>query len=111
MSDLTLFICGPRKDCQHDYSGWEDLTDDAGKVCGGTAICTKCGASAIAEDMWRDDIQPSFGAPLSEGERFEKWWKDFWVSSPTVSPSTSAREAAMAGFRYGLSLAHRKGER
>lgn len=51
--DLTFFICGPKKNCEHDYSGWQDMTDDAGRVIGGTAICAKCGASAFAEDMWR----------------------------------------------------------
>jgi hypothetical protein len=51
--DITLFICGPKKNCEHDYSSWEDLTDAAGKVIGGTMICVKCGASALAEDMWR----------------------------------------------------------
>lgn len=51
--DITLFICGPKKNCEHDYSGWEDFTDDAGRVIGGTAICSKCGASAFAEDWWR----------------------------------------------------------
>lgn len=51
--DLTFFICGPKKGCEHDYSGWEDIVEPDGRVSGGTAICVKCGASAIAEDMWR----------------------------------------------------------
>jgi hypothetical protein len=47
---ITLFVCGP-KDCEHDYQGWEYVMKD-GRVWGGTAICTKCGALAIDEAMW-----------------------------------------------------------
>lgn len=43
--EVTLFLCGPSK-CEHDYSGWLVLPD------GGTAVCSKCGAQAIAEAMW-----------------------------------------------------------
>lgn len=47
---LTIFMCGPSK-CEHDYSKWEDIVED-GKVRGGTAVCAKCGTSAIAEAAW-----------------------------------------------------------
>lgn len=42
---LTLFVCGPSK-CEHDYAGRRDFEG------GGTAVCTKCGAEAIAEAAW-----------------------------------------------------------
>ncbi len=47
---LTLFLCGPRK-CEHDYSGFRTL-DSSTEGYGGTAVCSKCGASAIMESMW-----------------------------------------------------------
>ena len=50
--DLTFFICGPNKKCEHDFSAWEDFTDEKGRVCGGSVKCVKCGRTAFAEDMW-----------------------------------------------------------
>lgn len=47
---LTVFLCGPSK-CEHDYSGWQDIVVD-GQVRGGTAVCSKCGRSAIDEAAW-----------------------------------------------------------
>ena len=52
-SQVTVFVCGPKNGCEHDYSGWQDITDSAGKVVGGTAVCVKCGYTAYEEDMWR----------------------------------------------------------
>jgi len=47
---LTLHCCGPSK-CDHDYDGWRETVID-GEVCGGTQICSKCGAAAIDEAHW-----------------------------------------------------------
>lgn len=43
--------CGP-SDCQHDYQGCIPIVDEDGRVTGGTAVCTKCGCSAINEAVW-----------------------------------------------------------
>jgi ribosomal protein S27AE len=48
--DCMIFLCGPSK-CKHDYSRYEAIIED-GKVRSETAICSKCGASAIAEAAW-----------------------------------------------------------
>ena len=48
---LTLFLCGPSK-CEHDYSGWEPLTENGRDALGGTAVCAKCGARAFDEAAW-----------------------------------------------------------
>lgn len=47
---VTIFLCGPTR-CEHDYSRIEDIVMD-GRVCGATAVCSKCGAAAIDEAMW-----------------------------------------------------------
>ena len=47
-----VFVCGPNKNCAHDYSGWQDI-EEGGRIVGGTAVCTKCGQTAFEEDMWR----------------------------------------------------------
>jgi hypothetical protein len=31
---------------------------------------------------------------------FERWWKEFWVQSPRVSPSPDARAAAWAAWKH-----------
>lgn len=49
-TDITIFVCGPNKTCDHDYSGWEDFSDPDGST-GGTAVCAKCGARAIDESL------------------------------------------------------------
>ncbi len=33
------------RDCAHDFSGWREIE------LGGTAVCTKCGTTAIGHDM------------------------------------------------------------
>ena len=48
---VTIFLCGPKKDCKHDYSGWMDIVAE-GKVIGGTAVCAKCGQTAYEEAQW-----------------------------------------------------------
>lgn len=48
---VTIFQCGPSKR-DHDYNDYEDVVDDQGRVCGGTNVCTKCGARAIDEARW-----------------------------------------------------------
>lgn len=42
---VTIVLCGPSR-CEHDYSAWLDLPN------GGTAVCSKCGATAIGEAAW-----------------------------------------------------------
>jgi len=38
----------PKPDaCEHDFQGWRALTDDEGRECGGTTVCTKCGMDAM----------------------------------------------------------------
>jgi hypothetical protein len=49
---ITLFLCGPSK-CEHDYAKYEPIVDlETGKVVGGTAVCVKCGTTAIEEATW-----------------------------------------------------------
>ena len=48
---LTIIRCGPKKDCEHDYSGWRDIVEH-GEVVGGTAVCAKCGHTAYEEAQW-----------------------------------------------------------
>ena len=48
---VTIFQCGP-SNCAHDYSGYEDVIDDLGRLAGGTSVCIKCGARAIDEAAW-----------------------------------------------------------
>jgi len=54
---LSLFSCGPSTiPCgpnydDHTWDAEEDLYDDAGRVCGGTSKCSKCGLPAIDYDI------------------------------------------------------------
>lgn len=38
--------------CQHNFQGWHDFTDDEGRACGGTTVCTKCGMDAMTYSLW-----------------------------------------------------------
>jgi hypothetical protein len=49
-AQITLFECGPKR-CEHDYSLWGEIIIE-GRVVGGTAFCSKCGASAYDEAQW-----------------------------------------------------------
>ena len=49
--EMTIFRCGPSR-CDHDYSGTAEYTSESGAFTS-TAVCVKCGAHAIDEDMWR----------------------------------------------------------
>jgi len=51
---VTVFACGPNRVCDHDMSGWQNIVEPDGKVCGGTAVCTKCGETAFNISMWSD---------------------------------------------------------
>ena len=44
---LTLFMCGPAKNCEHEWSEEIVKVGDAWSV-----ICKKCGRTAINEDAW-----------------------------------------------------------
>lgn len=51
----VITMCGPRATCpdggEHDFSGWEEFeTEDGATV--GSAVCSKCGHSAIDNAMW-----------------------------------------------------------
>jgi hypothetical protein len=48
---VTIFLCGQVKDCEHDYSDYQEIVED-GKVIGGTAVCVKCGQTAYEEAQW-----------------------------------------------------------
>lgn len=55
MNDLvTIFECGPNRDCEHEMDAYEDLYDDDGRVCGSTLVCSKCGQSAFNLSLWSD---------------------------------------------------------
>ena len=42
----------PKPDaCEHDFKGGHDLTDDEGRVCGFTTVCTKCGLDAMTYSL------------------------------------------------------------
>lgn len=47
----TVFLCGPNRECQHDMSGWQDIVEN-GRVCGGTAVCLKCGETSFNLSIW-----------------------------------------------------------
>lgn len=55
---ITVFSCGPSTSpCgpEYDDHAWddeEDLYDGAGRVCGGTKKCSKCGMAAMDYDLW-----------------------------------------------------------
>lgn len=49
---VTLFMCGPNRKCEHDYSDYQDIVED-GKIIGWTVLCVKCGQTAYEEDQWR----------------------------------------------------------
>ena len=49
---LTIFLCGPNKKCEHDYSESQDIFED-GEVIGETTVCTKCGKPAYEEAQWQ----------------------------------------------------------
>lgn len=52
--NVTVFLCGPNRECQHDYCFVEAIFED-GKFVGDTTVCGKCGTRAIDEAMWNDD--------------------------------------------------------
>lgn len=43
--------CGPNRD-DHQWDGWLDFTDGAGRVNGGSKACSRCGITAMDFDMW-----------------------------------------------------------
>lgn len=43
--------CGNGGPCEHKFEGWRDITDDDGQVCGGEAVCTRCGDGAMSHSM------------------------------------------------------------
>jgi hypothetical protein len=55
---LSLFRCGPSTSpCgpeydDHTWDAEEELYDAAGRVCGGSAKCSKCGLLAVDYDLW-----------------------------------------------------------
>lgn len=41
----------PKGPCQHEFSGWRDITDDEGRVCGGEQFCQRCGTGSMSHSM------------------------------------------------------------
>jgi hypothetical protein len=47
-----FYHASPKPDaCKHDFRGWRALTDDEGRECGGTTVCTKCGMDAMTYSL------------------------------------------------------------
>ena len=52
MDDKLFFHASPNPEiCEHDFQGWEVLTDEEGRECGGTTVCTKCGMDAMSYSL------------------------------------------------------------
>lgn len=43
--------CGPARD-DHQWDAEVEITDGAGRVCGGSVACSRCGLRAIDFDIW-----------------------------------------------------------
>ena len=42
----------PKPDaCDHDFHGWQDHTDEQGRIIGGEQVCAKCGIGAMAYSL------------------------------------------------------------
>lgn len=51
---LTVFQCGPNRECDHAMDHYRDIVDANGRVCGTTLACSKCGETAFNLSMWDD---------------------------------------------------------
>lgn len=58
--NATVILCGSSSDrcrcdcprsCEHVWDGEKMLRDASGRVCGATAICSRCGMSAMDHDV------------------------------------------------------------
>lgn len=49
---VAVFLCGPNRTCEHVMDHYIDLTDSEGRVCGMTAVCSKCGETAFNLSYW-----------------------------------------------------------
>jgi hypothetical protein len=53
---ITIAMCGTK--CKHSWDGpTRDIIED-GRVIGGEATCTKCGAGALEVALMEDDDEP-----------------------------------------------------
>ena len=43
--------CGDKGPCEHDFKGWRDIYDDQDNVCGGEAVCERCGMGAMSHSI------------------------------------------------------------
>lgn len=49
---LTVFQCGPNRECEHVMDHYIDLTDESSRVCGSTLACSKCGETSFNLSLW-----------------------------------------------------------
>lgn len=69
MSEVTIFMCGPKKDHECDTDGPELIggddwqmellkakSEDKRRARWGSVSCSKCGMSAMEADLWRDTL-------------------------------------------------------
>lgn len=63
--ETTYFACGPSNAkckcncgiegvehvCEHTWDGWEEWEEPGGGG-GGTAVCSRCGMTAMSHSMW-----------------------------------------------------------
>lgn len=51
--EVTIFLCGPNRTCDHVFDKWENLYD-GDRVSGETTVCSKCGETAFGLSLWSD---------------------------------------------------------
>lgn len=49
--DACYCACAEGGPCEHDFQGWRDIYDVDGDVCGGEAVCSRCGMGAMSHSM------------------------------------------------------------
>jgi hypothetical protein len=43
--------CVANGPCEHTFSGWRDIHNDNGEVCGGETVCERCGIGAMSHSL------------------------------------------------------------
>jgi hypothetical protein len=43
--------CAGHGPCEHEFTGWRDIEDDDGNVCGGEQFCSRCGMGSMQHSM------------------------------------------------------------
>lgn len=49
--EAICYCACPDGPCQHEFSGWRDIHNDDGEVCGGEQFCSRCGMGAMSHSM------------------------------------------------------------